>query len=58
MVLPSKKTLAVRRNQHFGRGKIGFQEHTAQDIAGAVKTASKECDKLVVIALDEMSVKG
>lgn len=57
MVLPSKKTLSVRRNQCFGSCNVGIQEQYIKDSVATANDVLMECDKYIILALDEMSIK-
>ncbi|XP_039249463.2 uncharacterized protein LOC120327129 [Styela clava] len=57
MVLPAPRTLQNSRNAFCGSCEYGFQKSIAARIQLEADSAEKECDKMVVLAVDEMSIK-
>ena len=58
MVLPSPRTLRRKRTEICGELSFGFQSSVAKRIHLECNLVQNECDKMVVIAVDEMSIKS
>ena len=57
LVIPSDRSLRRERCK-LQLNKIGLQKSVINRIANALQKADKECDRMTILAFDEMTIKG
>ena len=57
LVIPSDRSLRRERSK-LQLNKIGLQKSVINRIANALQKADKECDRMTILAFDEMTIKG
>ena len=57
LVIPSERRLRHERSK-LQRNEIGMQKLVVERIKNALVHARKECDRMTILAFDEMTIKG
>ena len=57
LVIPSDRSLR-RELSKLQLNTIGLQKSVINRIANALQKADKECDRMTILAFDEMTIKG